>query len=56
VKSSASPNWPPAEAYCGPRRAAGKVVCTEDVNAAAAGGDLLYTDVWVSTGKEAELA
>src|SRR6266699_142931 len=29
-------------------RAAGKVSCAEDLNAAAAGADLLYTDVWVS--------
>jgi len=35
-------------------RAGGKVVCTEDIKAAAKGADLLYTDVWVSMGKEAE--
>ncbi len=38
------------------RRAGGKVICTEDVRAAAAGADVLYTDVWVSMGKEAESA
>ncbi|MDR3456025.1 MAG: ornithine carbamoyltransferase [Verrucomicrobiae bacterium] len=38
------------------RRAGGKIVVTEDLNAAAAGADLLYTDVWVSMGKEAEAA
>ncbi len=37
-------------------RAGGKIVCTEDVTDAAASADLLYTDVWVSMGKEAESA
>jgi ornithine carbamoyltransferase len=37
-------------------RAGGKVVCTEDIQAAATGADALYTDVWVSMGKEAESA
>jgi ornithine carbamoyltransferase len=44
---------PPAELL---RRAGGKVSCTADVKAAAAGADVLYTDVWVSMGKEAESA
>jgi len=35
-------------------RAGGKVIVTDDVKAAADGADLLYTDVWVSMGKEAE--
>lgn len=38
------------------KRAGGKIVVTEDVRAAAQGADLLYTDVWVSMGKEAESA
>ena len=38
------------------QRAGGKIVVTEDLNAAATGADLLYTDVWVSMGKEAESA
>jgi ornithine carbamoyltransferase len=38
------------------RRAGGKVIVTEDVRGAAQGADLLYTDVWVSMGKEAESA
>jgi ornithine carbamoyltransferase len=38
------------------KRAAGKVVVMSDVKAAAKGADLLYTDVWVSMGKEAESA
>jgi ornithine carbamoyltransferase len=38
------------------KRAGGKVVCTEDLQAVAKGADMLYTDVWVSMGKEAEAA
>ena len=37
-------------------RAGGKVICTTDVKEAASGADLLYTDVWVSMGKEVESA
>ena len=36
------------------KRAGGKVICTTDVKAGARGADVLYTDVWVSMGKEAE--
>ena len=36
------------------RRAGGKVLVTEDVKVAAAGADVLYTDVWISMGKEGE--
>src|SRR5450432_3400323 len=38
------------------KRAGGKIIVTEDLKAAAKGADLLYTDVWVSMGKEAESA
>ena len=34
----------------------GRLVITEDLEAAAAGADVLYTDVWVSMGKEDEAA
>ncbi len=38
------------------RRAGGRVVCTEDISEAAQGADVLYTDIWVSMGQEAEEA
>jgi ornithine carbamoyltransferase len=37
------------------RRAGAHVSVTSDIRAAAGGADLLYTDVWVSMGKEAEV-
>jgi ornithine carbamoyltransferase len=37
-------------------RADGNVICTENIRDAATGADLLYTDVWISMGKEAERA
>ena len=38
------------------KRAGGKIIVTEDLKSAASGADMLYTDVWVSMGKEAEAA
>ena len=42
---------PPAELLA---RAGGSVTITEDPEEAARGADILYTDVWVSMGKEEE--
>lgn len=36
------------------QRAGGKIVVTDDLKAAASGADVLYTDVWISMGKEEE--
>ena len=44
---------PPAQIL---KKAGGKIVCTDDLAQAARGADLLYTDVWVSMGKESESA
>ncbi len=38
------------------KRAGGNVTVTDDFRAAASGADVLYTDVWVSMGKESESA
>jgi len=44
---------PPAKIL---KRAGWKITCFDDLRAAAKGADLLYTDVWISMGKEAESA
>jgi ornithine carbamoyltransferase len=36
------------------KRAGGKISVSADIKATAKGADLLYTDVWISMGKEAE--
>jgi ornithine carbamoyltransferase len=36
------------------KRAGGKISVSADIRVAAEGADLLYTDVWISMGKEAE--
>ncbi len=54
LRIAAPKKFQPAAALL--QRAGGKVACTEDLRAAARGADVLYTDVWVSMGKEAEAA
>lgn len=54
LRIAAPKEFQPADAIL--KRAGGKVVVTADLQAAAEGADMLYTDVWVSMGKEAEAA
>ena len=52
LRIAAPKGYQPAPAVL--TRAGGKIIVTDDVKAAAKNADLLYTDVWVSMGKEAE--
>jgi len=52
LRIAAPRNYQPAPEILA--RAGGRVSVTEDLRAAASGADVLYTDVWVSMGKEAE--
>lgn len=54
LRIAAPKNYQPAPELL--QRAGGKVVVTDNLQAAARGADVLYTDVWVSMGKEAESA
>jgi ornithine carbamoyltransferase len=52
LRIAAPPNFQPSEELL--KRAGGNIICTADVMAAANGADVLYSDVWVSMGKEEE--
>jgi ornithine carbamoyltransferase len=54
LRLAAPPEFQPARDLV--QRAGARVVLTDEPKAAAHGADLLYTDVWVSMGKEAEAA
>lgn len=54
LRIAAPERFQPARALL--ERAGGRVRVTADLLAAASGADLLYTDVWISMGKEAESA
>ena len=54
LRIAAPKNYQPAPEIL--KRAGGKIIVTDDLKAAAEGADLLYTDVWISMGKEAESA
>jgi ornithine carbamoyltransferase len=54
LRLAAPPKYQPANDVL--KRAGGKIVCVADVEEAARGADVLYTDIWVSMGKEGEEA
>jgi ornithine carbamoyltransferase len=54
LRLAAPPKYQPTNDVL--KRAGGKIVCIADVEEAARGADVLYTDIWVSMGKEGEEA
>jgi ornithine carbamoyltransferase len=54
LRIAAPKNYQPAAALVA--KAGRNITVTDDLKAAAAGADVLYTDVWVSMGKEEEAA
>jgi ornithine carbamoyltransferase len=54
LRLAAPPEFQPAPEILA--RAGGKVICLNDPREAATGAHVIYTDVWVSMGKEAESA
>ena len=54
LRLAAPPKYQPSTKLL--KRAGGNVVCNPNVQEAARGADVLYTDIWVSMGKEGEEA
>ena len=54
LRIAAPKEFQPAAALL--KKAGGKISVADDIKAVAKGADLLYTDVWISMGKEAEAA
>lgn len=54
LRIAAPKNFQPAPEIL--NRAGGNIVVTDDLKAASENSDMLYTDVWISMGKEAESA
>ena len=54
LRLAAPPKYQPTSEVL--KRAGGRIVCIADVEEAARGADVLYTDIWVSMGKEGEEA
>jgi len=56
LRIAAPKKYQPAPELLTRAGAGNRIICTDDVKEAAKGADLLYTDVWVSMGKESESA
>ena len=56
LRIAAPKGFQPDEALLQSLGSSARVVVTDDLKAAVSGADVLYTDVWVSMGKEAEAA
>src|SRR3954469_24912724 len=54
LRLAAPRQYPPSAEVL--KRAGGKVICNPNLHEAARGADVLYTDIWVSMGKEGEEA